>query len=133
MTQDYTLLADRGDDSRLVVLGHDGTVHLVWDDVTVRLCPLEFFQLEQLLEEGVVDLELEKISDGRFCLQQPQLCQYRLGLGQLELNMDLPDFLKLVWLTYKAARHQSFCQLMCRYRHMCTANFKDKGEDVVLH
>lgn len=137
MIQDYTLLAnsgDRCDDYRKVVLGHDGTVHLVWDDLTVRLCPPEFFQLEQLLEEGVVELELEKISDGRFCLQQPQLCQYRLSLGQLELNMDLPDFLKLVKLTYKAARHQIFCQLMCRYREVCPTNFNnDEGEDVVLH
>jgi hypothetical protein len=132
MTQNYTLLADN-DGRHSVVLGHDDTVHLVWDDLTVRLCPLEFMQLEQLLEEGVVDLELEKISDGRFYLQQPQLCQYRLALGQLELKMDLPDFLKLVKLTYKAVRHQSFCQLMCRYRQVCTANRKDEGEDVVLH
>lgn len=103
MLQDYTLLAHSGD-KRSVQLRNDGAVHLVWDEVTVRLFPFEFRQIERLLEVGVVELDLTAIRDGCFCLKQPHLGKYLLSLGQLELGLSLQDFLELAKITYTAAQ-----------------------------
>lgn len=89
---------------RSVGLDPGGTVQLTWDELSVRLRPSEFLQVERLLEIGVVELELTMISDGHFCLEQPELGEYRLSLGSLELSLPLKDFLDLVSLFYTAAR-----------------------------
>lgn len=98
----HVLLASSGAD-RSVMLDPGGTVQLTWDELSVRLRSSEFLQVERLLEEGVVELELTMISDGRFCLKQPELGEYRLGLGQIELNLPLQDFLDLARFVYTAA------------------------------
>ena len=103
------LLAGSGP-NRSVMLDHRGVVHLIWDEVSIRLRPSEFMRVERLLEAGVVELELTKISDGRFFLTQPELGEYRLGLSQIELGLSLKDFLDLVKLAYTAAR-----QLNCDF------------------
>jgi hypothetical protein len=98
------MLLASGGTYRLVVLGQSGIIHLVWDEFSVRLRPSEFMRVERLLEVGVVELDLTIISDGRFCLKQPQPGEYQLSLGQIELGLPLHDFLDLVEITYTAAR-----------------------------
>jgi len=100
-TNDVLLASD--ETCRSVVLDPGGTVQLTWDEFNVRLRPSEFLQVERLLEEGVVELELTMISNGRFCLKQPELGEYRLCLGAIELSLPLQDFLDLVRLVYTAA------------------------------
>ncbi len=106
MDQDDTVVIQSSAD-RSIRLKDDGTVQLVWDGLSVLLRLAEFMQLEWLLEVGVVELELTKVSDGSFYLEQVQPGKYRLGLGQLELDLQLIDFLDLVKLAYTAARKLS--------------------------
>jgi len=71
----------------------------------LRLRPADYRRLVQLLEEGVTDLDFNKIRNGNYCALVPQENGfYQLWCGDMMLFLAAMDFFELVDLVRAAAQ-----------------------------
>ena len=105
MCQQATTLAVHGN-SRQIWRCEHGTIHLNWEQATLRLHPNDFRRAVRLLEEGVTELGFNKVSEGN-CMVVPQENGfYQFWYGNVMLILDSLAFFQLVDLVRAAE-----CQL----------------------
>lgn len=86
---------------RLDVCQH-GTVHLLWQNLTIRLTLEAFQRTAALLDQGSLLFGPTPLCDGELCLAI-QGAGYRLSIGPLDLSLTADAFLAL-WMLVKEAR-----------------------------
>ena len=124
MCQQATILAT-SDDSRQIWRCEHGTVHLNWEQVTVRLRSNDFRRMVRLLEEGVTELNFNKICDGNLVLVPQENGYHQLWCGNMMLLLDSLAFLQLVQLVRAAAEQLDKPGLKSRRLWPVTKNNKD--------
>jgi hypothetical protein len=103
MCQQATTLAANGDARQIWRCEH-GTIHLNWEQVTVRLRPNDFRRMVRLLEEGVTELNFNKLCDGSLILVPQENGYHQFWCGNIMLLLDALAFLQLVQLARAAAQ-----------------------------
>ena len=103
MCQQITTLATN-DEARQIWCCEHGTIHINWEQVTVRLRPNDFRRMVRLLEEGATELNFNKICDGNLILVPQENGCHQVWCGNVMLLLDALAFLQLVQLARAAAR-----------------------------
>lgn len=105
MIEPSTLLAKAGHRRR--VEQRQQTLFLIWDGTCICLEPGAFACLNRLLASGVLELELTRLYEGDYCLEQHRIGHFKLYLESCCLALSLLDFLSLVQLVRLAYRRLS--------------------------
>ncbi|MCB0191831.1 MAG: hypothetical protein KDJ65_07805 [Anaerolineae bacterium] len=86
-----------------------GQIYLLWDDITLTIPPVDFNRMVNVLEEGVFEVNLCRISCGQCWLMQAEPGCFYLGIKNIGFNLSLLEFLNLVRLVREAARQLKAC------------------------
>ncbi|MCB0211839.1 MAG: hypothetical protein KDJ52_21040 [Anaerolineae bacterium] len=103
MDQKITVVAEYSD-RRQICWTASGFISLLWDEITLTIPPVDFNRMVNVLEEGVFEVNLCRISCGQCWLMQARPGCFYLGVKNIGFDLSLSEFLNLVRLVREAAR-----------------------------
>ncbi|MEM7348504.1 MAG: hypothetical protein AAF485_30120 [Chloroflexota bacterium] len=101
MCNQLTTLATQGETRQIWSCEH-GTIHLNWEQITLRLHPQAFKQVVRLVEQRVTDLACNKLCAGNCAIISQENGFYKFWYSNSMLLLDSPNFYQLVDLVRQA-------------------------------